>query len=222
MPLNQQQITQLGDSITGYAFPTVYFDFTNNIAVNAQNMSEVENLIFHQLESNEIVNVKYGLANVLYWGYAQIGYRGIRINDFVANVTQPQLLDFIALLRNGMPTMQEISRIRMPQYSGISFSSKILMFLNPTDYCVLDQQLAQLRSSGSLKHLNELAFGANDTQIRITRHNEGVYNRWRNECLAISQQYYQGEHRAVDVERGFFNLVQQHYVADAQAIYNAA
>ena len=94
------------------------------------------------------------------------------------------------------------------------------MFLNPSDYCVLDQQLAKLRTPGSPKILNDLIFRGNETQIRITNHNEAVYNGWRNECAAISQMYFQGIYRVVDIERGFFNLIQRNNLIDAQTIYN--
>jgi hypothetical protein len=96
------------------------------------------------------------------------------------------------------------------------------MFLDPSDYCVLDQQLAKLRTPGSPKILNDLVFNQNATQIRITNHNESIYNGWCNECTEISQMYFQGTYRVVDVERGFFNLIQQNNLLDAQAIYNNA
>ena len=222
MPLNRKQMEQLNEATIGYVFPAVYFDFVNGTEIRAENMAEVENRIYIQLASNEIPDVKYGLANVLYWGYAQIGYRGNRVDDFINKVTERQIIEFIEVRNDDIPTMRDISRIHMPQYSGVSFISKILMFLNPDEYCVLDQQLAKLRTRNSPKQLNRLVFRPNESQIRITNHNEDVYNGWRNEWLEISQKYYQGEHRVVDIERGFFNLVQQGDVQQAQAIYNAA
>ena len=186
-------------------------------------MVEVEAVIAGQLRSQEVVSTKHGLANILYWGYAQIGYRRNRVNDFMNNVLNHHILDFQALINeDNVPTMMEVHRICMPQYSGISFISKILMFLNPGAYCVLDKQLTQLRTPGSPKILNELTFRQTETRIRITNHNEAVYNGWRNECSAISQLYFQGNYRVVDVERGFFNLIQQNHLLDAQAIYNDA
>jgi len=223
MPLTPAQIEQLQSAITGYAFPAVYFDFNNHIEVVAHAMMEVEAVIAGQLRAQEGVIVKHGLANVLYWGYAQIGFRGNRVKDFMDNATDQQIAGFQALITdNVIPTMMEIKHIKLPQYSGMSFISKILMFLNPSTYCVLDKQLSKLRTPGSPKILNELAFSHTETKIRITNHNEAVYNDWRNECYAISQLYFQGNYRVVDVERGFFNLIQQNYLLDAQAIYNGA
>jgi len=223
MPFTPDQIAQLHEAITGYAFPAVYFDFNNDVEVTAQNMGEVEAVLAGQLRSQEVVSTKRGLANVLYWGYAQIGYGGKRVNDFMNNVSDQQIIDFQSLINgDNIPTMMVVRRIRMPQYSGISFISKILMFLNPSAYCVLDQQLTKLRTPESPKILNGLVFTQNETQIRITNHNEVVYNGWCGECSAISQMYFQGNYRVVDIERGFFNLIQQNHLLAAQAIYNDA
>jgi hypothetical protein len=159
----------------------------------------------------------------LYWGYAQVGFRENRVKDFVNNVSNSQLTEFQALLVNGWtPKMTEIKAIRMPQYSGMSFISKVLMFLDPVAYCVLDRQIAKLRTSNSPKALNSLTFGQKETLIRISYQNENVYDRWRAECLAVSRTYFGNQYRVVDIERGFFNLVQQGYLLSAQTIYNNA
>ena len=118
--------------------------------------------------------------------------------------------------------MGEIKRIHIPQYSGISFVSKVLMFLDPMEYCVLDKQIASLRTQNVPKALSQLVFGTNETQIRISAHNEAVYDGWRKECLAVGTDYYNNEYRAVDIERGFFQLIQQGWLLDAQVIYNNA
>lgn len=223
MPLTPAQIQQLDNAIIGYNFPAVYWDFDAEIEITAPNMTELETAISDQLRSPEMNITKYGLANVLYWGFAQIGFRQNRIDDFMNNVTDHQVMAFQALLRqNEMPTMKAIKTIGLPQYSGMSFISKILMFLTPLAYCVLDQQLTKLRTPGSPKILNDLVFGEGETQIRITNHNETVYNSWRNECATISHMYFQDIYRVADIERGFFNLIQQNNLQNAKAIYNDA
>ncbi len=223
MPLTEQQIERLREAIDGYNFPAVYFDFDNSVPVDAQTMENVEATIKNQLRSADAMIVRYGLANVLYWGYAQIGYRDKRVKDFMNKVTCQQINNFQSILNgNNVPSIIQVKNIRMPQYSGMSFISKILMFLDPQDYCVLDKQVANLRTPNSPKLLNNLDFKHNNTQIRITNHNQGVYNGWRNECLNISEQYYQGNYRVVDIERGFFSLIQRDHLLDAQRIYNDA
>lgn len=223
MPLTAAQTEILHDAIGNYAFPPVYYDFEAGIEIVANNMEEVEHVISGQLLSINTEEVRQGLANILYWGYANIGYRDVRVANLNNNITMEQIEAFQVLLGNGhIPTMAEIKRIQMPQYSGMSFVSKVLMFLNPVEYCVLDKQIANLRTHNGHKSLNHLVFRQNDTQIRISTHNETVYNEWRSECLAISIEYYDNEYRVVDIERGFFQLIQQGHLLDAQAIYNAA
>lgn len=64
--------------------------------------------------------------------------------------------------------------------------------------------------------------GQKETQIRITGHNEAVYNGWRQECSSISQMYFQDRYQVVDIERGFFNLIQRNNLLDPQKIYKDA
>ena len=115
--------------------------------------------------------------------------------------------------------MAQIKSLHIPQYSGMSFLSKILMFLDGTQYCVLDQQIARLRTDDSLKALNKLSFRPKDTQIRVSSNNERVYDNWRKECLDISRDYFNAQYRTSDIERGFFHLIQTGHLLDAQVIY---
>jgi len=218
-----QQVAQFREAIDSYNFPAVYFDFGNNIEVVGETMQDVEIIINSQLRSPHAEVVKNGLANILYWGYAKIGYREHRIRRFNRKITLSQINSFQNSLRDeNMPSLIQLKNIHMPEYSGMSFVSKILMFLNPQNYCVLDQQLSKLRTPNSPKLLNNLKFDQNDTQIKINTDNQDVYNCWRNECLAISQQYYEGNYRVVDIERGFFNLIQQGNLLAARILYNDA
>lgn len=214
------QAQQLGASINGYAFPAVYYDFVANVQVHAPNMLAVEAAIGGLLRAHNRNDVRAGLANVLYWGYAQIGYGPNRVNRFLRLVTNNHLASFQNLLAGGhVPSLIEVRNLRIPEFSGVSFVSKVLMFLNPNDYCVLDQQLAALNAAPNHRALNQLVRG---TQIRITQNNQAVYDGWRQECRDISNNYFAGQYRVVDVERGFFNLIQQGHLQHAQAIYAAA
>jgi hypothetical protein len=223
MPLTEEQAATLHDAIGGYAFPAMYYDFRQDREIRANAMAEVEQVISGQLHSAHPEDVRHGLANILYWGYANVGYRDVRVDDLNDNITIGQIKDFQALLANDRtPTMAEIKTIHIPQYSGMSFLSKVLMFLNPMEYCVLDKQISRLRTANSPKVLNQLSFGPKETQIRISSHNEAVYDCWRRECLAVSVTYFGNEFRVVDIERGFFCLIQQGRLLDAQVIYNGA
>jgi hypothetical protein len=188
-------------------------------------MAGVENHINVDLKSGIPIQVKYGLANVLYWGYAQIGYGKIRVQKIVNNVSSAQLEDFIGIVSNGnTPSLKDVHHIGMPEYSGMSFISKILMFLDPIHYCTLDQQISKLRNppGASMNVLDDLNFPPNCTQIRVTCHNESVYENWRTKCSYISATYYNGSFRCADIERGFFALIQSGNESTAISILNNA
>ncbi len=105
-------------------------------------MVDAENVINGQLRSAHAEDVRHGLANILYWGYANVGDRDTRVADLNGNIAMGQIQAFQTLVANSCaPTMAEIKTIRIPQYSGMSFLSKVLMFLNPMEYCVLDKQI---------------------------------------------------------------------------------
>lgn len=220
MPLNNAQISALKASIAGYGFPTVYFDFTANTQVVAPSIKAVENKIHQQLRSTNSMDVLHGLANVIYWGYAQIGYRDVRVQRFIAGASSAHIDEFKTLVSGGaMPTLIQIKDIHIPQFSGVSFISKVLAFLDPMHYCVLDQQLAKISLGNGTRALDQLTQGQ---QIRVTAKNQLSYDSWRAECAAISSKYFGGAYRTVDIERGFFNLVQSNQLPLAQAIYENA
>jgi hypothetical protein len=156
---------------------------------------------------------------VIYWGYAQIGYRDHRVQRFRDQVVEDQLVAFVKLVAFGSPGLGTIADLRLPQFSGISFVSKVLMFIDPERYCVLDKQLLKLGSGSGNRALHRVSAG---TQIRITTRNEGAYNDWRAECAEMSRRYFAGRYRVVDIERGFFHLVQSSRAHGASEIYAAA
>jgi hypothetical protein len=197
----------------------VYFDFAANIQVETPDIRVVEAAIRGMLVSQVAERVQDGLANVIYWGYAQIAYRDVRVARFRRGVTLNHLSQFQALVAAGVPSLSQIKALKIPEYSGISFISKVLTFLDPARYCVLDQQLARLGTGPGRSALHGLSRG---TRIEVTANNERVYDAWRAECLRISAQYFGGTHRVVDVERGFFQLVQTKQLQLAQQIYAAA
>ncbi len=220
MPLNEQQVADLDAAIARYSFPAVYFDFAANVQVQAPHMRVVEGAIRGMLVSQIAEDVRDGLANVIYWGYAQIGYRDVRVDRFRRSVTLNHLTQFQALVvARGVPSLSQIKALKIPEYSGISFISKVLAFLDPAQYCVLDQQLARLGMGPGGSALHGLSLG---TRIEVTAHNEVVYDAWRAECRRISAQHFGGRQRVVDVERGFFQLVQTNQLPLAQQIYAAA
>lgn len=221
MALDERQISELDQAIATYAFPIVYFDFGANVEVRSRDMRAVEAAIRGMLVSATTDRIRDGLANVIYWGWAQKpGFRDVRVHRFRNHVSQEQIGRFHVLIATeGVPTLADIAAIKMPEFSGVSFISKILAFLAPTRYCVLDKQLIKLASVPG-RALQRLS--AQGTQIRVTPGNERAYDAWRVECAEISARYFGGRHRVVDVERGFFQLLQDGRLPFAQQVYGAA
>ena len=218
--LTSKQINTLQQSILGYSFPAIYYDFASNVEEKAKDMQDLEAIILKMLISPEQQQVKYGLANIIYWGNANADYKKYRTCQFYNNVTAAQLQKFQSTVVNQkMFDLRAIKKIGMPQYSGISFISKILMFLDPQQYCVLDRQIAKLANHSGTKAIHNLKI---NTQLPVTIHNCKIYDQWCNECQKISNQYYSGKYRVVDIERGFFELIQKKGLSNAQMIYNAA
>ncbi|WP_158306926.1 hypothetical protein [Acidithiobacillus ferrivorans] len=220
MGLTELQVKNFGNAINAYAFPATYYDFVQNVPIRAAGMAGVESAIGNMLLSANPETAKQGLANILYWGYAQIGFGPTRVDRFWNGVTTDQIHKYQTLVTTrSLPTLRQLRDVGMPEYSGISFLSKILMFLNQTEYCVLDLQLAKLSPSSSFRALHKLKF---TTTIGVTEHNKNIYNQWREECMAISKAYFNGSYRVVDIERGFFYLIQSAKVSEAQEIYASA
>lgn len=214
----------LEGAIKNYSFPAVYFDFESGVEVVNNSMVTVEREINNKLFSKSNKDVKDGLSNVIYWGYSQIGYRDKRVYDFRENVEDESIYKFIDLIKKNRINLIEIKKLRLPQFSGMSFVSKILMFIDPINFCVLDKQIAKLRNEqnyGTENCLDELVYKKDDTQIRITVKNTNAYNKWRNTCLTISKSYYNSKYRCVDIERGFFALIQSGKQNIAQKILNS-
>lgn len=221
MPLTQTQVNDLSAAVNAYGFPPTYYDFVANAPIHAANMPTVEAAIQAMLLSANPAIAKQGLANVLYWGYAQIGFGPIRVRRFWNGVTAAQIAQYQALIAtHGVPSLKQLRAIRMPEYSGISFLSKVLMFLDPANYCVLDLQLAGIRLTPGARPLNRLV--VHGTTIGATFHNQNIYNAWRTECMNINNVYFGGVYRVVDIERGFFQMIQAGNLTTAQVIYGAA
>jgi hypothetical protein len=214
----------LRQAIQDYDFPCVTFDFRNAREVIHASMRDVESEIQNGLLTNEAESVKDSLSNVLYWGYARTGYRWVRVNRFRANVTEPQLLHAGRLFRHiEEPGVQQIARLELPEFSGLSFVSKTRMFLDPTKYVVLDRQLLKLREQERRNIFHDVAIAAKETRIRVSETNAKVYERWSNLCRRIAAEYFgDAGIRAVEIERGIFYLVQTKQTRVASEILLAA
>ena len=219
MMLSNKEINILNAAINEYSFPCVFYDFVKDRQFSFQNMNMVEAYIGKDLKSGDYDSVKNGLSNVLYWGFAQVGYRNIRVGTFRNKVTHCQLYDATVLFENLEGSgLKEIQRIKLPQFSGMSFISKVRMFLDPIAYVILDQQILKINDVSSNTVLKSIKFGKNEKQIRISKNNISVYQNWCRKCGDISRLIFNGKYRAVDIERGFFTLIQKNQVSLAAEI----
>jgi hypothetical protein len=222
VPLSQLQIDGLCKAIGDYRFPPDYFDFVGNVPEPLENTRAVEIRIERDLTSVDPERVKDGLSNVLYWGYAQMGIRDTRVRRFREKVVPSQLKQASDLFRRPhRSSVFEIKRLGLPEFSGLSFVSKIRMFLDPDESATLDWQILKIHKHCPTTLLAGLHLGGS-TQIPITKNNSEVYEAWCHKMAEMSREYFGGRFRAVDVERGFFQLIQVGNIAGAAQTLNAA
>lgn len=212
----------LRTAIERYRFPGVTYDFRKGRELCHGDMAQVESCIRGPLRAEDPEAVKDGLANVLYWGYANSpGLRDHRVKQFRSTVTEEELNDFIAMTGpKRTPGLFDIKGLGLPGFGGMSFVSKIMMFLDPQRYPVLDMKIAESFSQTSeFPPLKDLVFRKRadfgrkaDTHIRVTRKNECVYEKWTSWCREIAASVNAESDsstksiRAVDVERAVFAL----------------
>lgn len=209
----------LSAAIKGYDFPTVTCDFEKREEIRHPDMRNVETWVRRLLLARNRCDVRDGLSNVLYWGYMNSpGLRDVKVAKFRENVTDDALDGFMRIARRTpAPGLRDL---KGPQFSGMSFVTKIMMFLNPDRQPVLDMKLAEAFSQSpdfpplqALTFKKKADFGKDaDTQVRITQRNERVYNEWAAWCTRIAA-WANAEPaspcrgiRAVDVERAAFTL----------------
>ena len=218
-------------AIREYDFPTVTCDFdAGDAKIRHADMRGVEDRIRELLVSSSRKQVKDGLSNVLYWGYANSpGRRDYRVRKFRKDVTDGQLDRFAEIAaRTPPPGPARIKKIGLPQFSGMSFITKIMMFLDPAGCPVLDMKIAEAFSQSSVfPPLEGLVFRKrsrfhrrSDTTIRVTKVNECVYGKWASWCRGIAEYVNASGSsceglRAVDVERALFTLADSDRGAEA-------
>ena len=176
-------------------------------------MHELEMKIRGQLLSGQLAQVKDGLSNILYWGHFRAGYRDSRVKKFRDKVNDILLKKaaklFPVIVANGIIQIKEL---KLPQFSNLSFISKVRMFLDPAEYVVLDRSLMRIRPLSR-------NFKQYPTCIPATKHNASSYDAWALFCRKVSDEVSDDEHlRAVDIERGFFYLIDQGQAAIAEKI----
>lgn len=195
-----------------YDFPCRLFDFNSKQEIEFENYRELEKYIQTQLLSSNISQIKDGLSNVLYWGYYRIGYRKIRLKRFRDEITNQQLQAFANLMIVHKAEPISIKKLGMPEFSGLSFISKILMFSDPTKFVVLDKKIMEFNDPEDHDNpLSKIPYSKSDSGIRISQISQKYYYEWCKLCCFIAQQLHDNK-IAVDIERGFFKLVEENEI----------
>ena len=192
-----------------YNFPSRLYDFNLNKEIEFENYRLLEKHIQNLLTHKEINKIKDGLSNVLFWGFYRIGYRDNRVKIFRQQVTDFQLMAFSNLVKTNKINPISIKKLGLPQFSQFSFISKILMFINPKKYVTLDKKIMNLKDPFNPDSpLTRIPYSENDTGIRITKTTTKYYFEWCELCSFIAKEINNNK-IAVDIERGFFRLVEE-------------
>lgn len=221
MPITPQQVQLLYAAINGYAFPPAYFDYSAGAPIVGPTMRQVEGLIKSDLLAGSPFRIKDGLSNILYWGFAQMGGLAlVRVNRFRTAVNQAQLQAACQLIAaTPRPTLFEIKALGLPQFSAVSFVSKVRMFLDPDRSATLDQQIMKIHNVSQSTVLASVR--RSKTSIPVTKANSLAYESWCDR-LEFIRNTYLPTLRVVDIERGLFYFVQSGQVAvAAQLLANA-
>ena len=249
MPLNEAQTEGLSNATRNYNYPFVTYDFGHNIRMQHPNKYSFENSIRQQLTSGDEDVVRDGLSNVLYWGYERDNRRDYKVCEFRKNIWSSQDLDNlnavspsleeissvalsrkidreIPLLGHAMALFNDIDALhpnminhrhlkKLPEY-GLAFITKTFMFLDPERFVALDSKIHKLRE------YPQTIFANLDNHLNLTQNNVDVYQQWCELCVRIANEYPDLNARAVDVERGIYQMVQDGQTQDAAVILVAA
>lgn len=132
LPL-QDYVRHLTECLSSYSFPRVTFDFICDRERRHETMHEVEDSIAAALRSESLADVRDGLSNVLFWGYARHGARDFKVRSFRSDVDSAgQLVRFQDFVRARPETcaadrLLELKRLKLPAFGHMSFATKILM-----------------------------------------------------------------------------------------------
>jgi hypothetical protein len=201
----ESDASTLLQAISDFSFPTCVFDFSYGVERVLPSMSAVETVIHDDLRSEDRNRVRDGLANIVYWGWARAGFRNARVQRLRERVSDDQLDAAIEAFRTlqgvGLTTLK---RLRLPEFSNLSFLSKLRTFLDPHTFCVIDLKLCKINSVR-----DQFERRTRKTRyLPVNRVNVRSYEWWVDLCRRVAQALSNAENlRAVDVERGFFQLV---------------
>ncbi len=195
------------------------------------NMLEVEELIKRQLVSHDLEEVKDGLSNVLFWGFATfplVWRKNVR--EFRRDVSYEQLKDLSVLIArlesfdhremtvkgvgnvgHYFMLLHYIPSLNMPKFSQMSFTSKLLMFLSPSTNPVLDSRIAEFAIDMGIPPVSNIKI--QNKTMKLNKFNRRIYGEWSSWCIDVARQVNElpsspcRDLRAVDVERAVFYCI---------------
>ena len=234
LPL-KQYADLLCKTIGKYDFPPVTYDFAENKEICHGSMRDVEKCIHNLLCSGDTRKVKDGLSKVLYWGHANNKLlQTSSLKKFReapdADELKRKLDRFVRLARElARPSivpsggdLLKIKELGIPQFGRVSFVSKVLMFLDPARYPVLDTTIANkvvnLCFSLCFPPLQGLKFES----LKISLDSARAYDTWACWCREIASVVNNTPEspcldvRAVDVERALFALADLKNIDEAK------
>jgi hypothetical protein len=195
-------VRALRAGLARYDYPPVVWDSSCDREIRLSSMRDVERVIRTQLTSGDMEAVKQGLANIVFWGFRSQPVWPSRLEDFHRRISGPALARAtkeLPAVRG--PGLREIADLHLPQFSQVSFLSKIRMFLDPTGHVVLDKRLVSLGEVDTANLFRSVVrYGS---AIPCTALNERIYARW---CLLCQQWGQKTKALAVDVERAIFQI----------------
>ena len=246
LPL-EQYAALLCETVRDYDFPPVTYDFATDKEICHGSMHAVEQDIQDLLCSGDTQKIKDGLSKVLYWGWAQKPGRGKSWGKEFRNAElENKLKGFVQLVQElekrpkscealpGSELLRNIKKLRLPKFTyGISFVSKILMFLDPERYPVLDTRIAKLNTMIAEAYTNSFCSPLHDLKLNnagnsipITGKNPAVYDTWACWCRQIAKVVNASPEspcnhhfRAVDIERALFTLANSNKVSAIPAAH---
>jgi hypothetical protein len=202
------------EAIRTYDYPPITYDFSEGRERVFPSMVDLEHFLKDLLLSGDVHLLKDGLSGILFWGYYRVAYRDRRVKTFRDQVCDVHLQNASEIF----PTLEGtglmlLKRVSLPQFSKMAFVTKLRTFLDPDHYCVLDKKIASLAQLA-------IRLKCEKTYIPITTHNERAYRWWVDSCLALGSRL-QIKVRPIDVERGFFRLVNYKQVRLAEKLLSS-
>lgn len=212
--------------IREYDYPAVTYDCMRRRQRNHGSICSVERHINELLTSGEKESVKCGLLNVLYWGHAtNVRLQGRWVAEFEERVTTDMLDEFMDGILPPPPPESPNGHFRsigLPGF-GMSFISKLAMFLCPDVYPVLDTNIARLRNDPfDFAPLRDMRMPARYIPTNTT--NERCYGaewaRWCRDVAKLANRELPDlfRIRAADVEGAIFTAVRNDRYDDVKRL----